>query len=410
MKNTVRIITAVILAVIMCVGSVTALAAETGDILKWNYHDYGSGSYYYYDYEYIGTVKEGENTVDPAVSDSYRTYVVFNAEKSGYYRMSSPMSFDIAKDCVDGVAYGMAERETFYDGRFYDYFYIDAGENIIGINGGYYYDEPCSFTVEYLGEEFVDIVCDEALLKDLVEGYDISVNKEDLSAVIRLYDFELVFSDITLTVEYGNISAAVNPESGDYSLSFLDYSEPVQITTCKATDIVKSMEITNLDECLSAYGYYNGEVKLANVPAAVKVTFADSSTKTYENINKTTYFGFDVEAPNGREYYSTVDTEYGKGGKIYIVVYFAWEEFARFEVSNENADICNNLGEFNGENEFRVDGAINDITNRLERAFSLDSDLPVANRLDLLSGIFGACTNAVFQIFCNFVELLEYYF
>lgn len=410
MKNTVRIITAVILAIIMCVASVTALAAEEKNILKWNYHDYGSGMYYYNDYEYIGTVKEGENAVDTTVSDSYRTYVVFNAEKSGYYRMVAPMSIDVAKDYIDGTAYGAIERETVYDGGYYDYFYIEEGENIIGIYGGYYYEEPCSFTIEYLGGELTDIVLDEALLKDLLEGCDISVNKEESSAVISVYDFELVFSEKTVEVESGNLSVTINPESGEYFLTFLDYSEPVQITTCKATDIIKSMEITNLDECLLSYGYYNGEIRLANVPEAVKVTFTDGTVKTYENKNKRSYFGFDVEAPNGREYYSTVDTEYGNDGKVYIELRFAWEEYARYEVSNENADVCDNLGEFNDENGFRIDGAINDITYRLKNALSFETDLAAADRLGLLSGIFGVCTNAVFQIFCNFVELLEYYF
>ena len=89
---------------------------------------------------------------------------------------------------------------------------------------------------------------------------------------------------------------------------------------------------------------------------------------------------------------------------------FADEEYVRHEIKTEDADICDNLGELNDNNDFRVEGAFNDIVYRLRRALSPENGLPVGDRLEYLSGIFGACTNAVFQIFCNFVEFLEYYF
>lgn len=407
MKNTVKILTAVILAAILCFGSVTAIAAETAEDLKWNDYSYESGMYYYRTYEYIGTLAEGENTIDPAECDSYRSYAVFNAEKSGYYKIETWPDTSVPETYVDGVAHG--ESENFYG----EYFYLSEGENIIGFYGIYYYDEPCEVNIKYLGDAITDIVYDENDFKDLVVSYDVHFNENyiiDGGPYVYIYgvDFEVIFSENTETFEDCTIYADVDPESGEYSLRFIDYTEPVQITTCKATDIVKSMEITNLDECLSAYSYYTGDTEPEAVPEAVKVTFTDGSTKTYENTDGDTYFGFDVEAPNGREYYSTVSIDYGSDDRIYIVIDFAWEEYARYEISQETADVCDNLEEFGEDNNGLVDKANYDAEWRLDKIFN--SDRSFDDKVVLLLGIPGLYTNALFQIFCNFVELLEYYF
>ncbi|MBQ3007050.1 MAG: hypothetical protein IJD78_05775 [Clostridia bacterium] len=412
MKNTVKIITAVILAAILCFGSVTAIAAENHGDLKWNYYDYGSGMYYYYNYEYAGELKEGENSIVVSAYDSYRTYYVFDAGKSGYYTVDTWLDCKVPTAYVDGIAYGSAESE--YTGK--TIFHLSAGENIIGCTGYYFYEDEgemtVPFNIEYLGEAITDITYAENSFTGLIEGYNFyyTQDEEEKITVAEAKDLCIKFSETEMEFDYIRVEIETDSETGETFITYLDYKEPVQLGICKATDIVKSMEITNLEECTTAYNYYTESFEPEAVPAGVKVTFTDGSSKTYENTYGDEYFSFEVDAPNGKSYYAYVCYDYGEEDKIYVTAYFADEEYVRHEIKTEDADICDNLGELNDNNDFRVAGAFNDIVYRLRRALSPENGLPVGDRLEYLSGIFGACTNAVFQIFCNFVEFLEYYF
>ncbi len=99
MKKTIRNAFAMLLALVIACGSITAFAETHGDI-EWCF---GDGDAWVY--SYAGELTVGEKTVLPPASEETFIYLILNVEESGYYKftVSSDIWFGIPESCTDGV-------------------------------------------------------------------------------------------------------------------------------------------------------------------------------------------------------------------------------------------------------------------------------------------------------------------
>ncbi|MBQ2973665.1 MAG: hypothetical protein IJE19_04865 [Clostridia bacterium] len=424
MKKIMKKLTAVMLAAMICLAAVPAFAADSEETVYWYYDDNDSWAT---SYTCIGEVAEGENTIEYGfenhIEDDYYipeqyVYLTFEAEKSGYYLFKTDFaSYNIdvpEKYGEDNKVYGYADCENAYDDDYdYMYYYLPAGENIIGLEWWTYYSEQYSFDIEYLGDAVNDIIYDESALEDLMEGTDIYVYSDEKSASLYNLDYEVVFSEKTVKFEEESLYCDIDPETGEYSLTFLDYSEKADITTIKPEDIVKNVEVVNPDECLAGIEYYDGSVDAVGMLSLeeIKVTFADGTVEIYEVDEDGQAV---IELQNGRTYYAGVyydDWYYWNyetdSYEWAMVTYFESKEYSASKLNTTEADFNSNMDRMMDNNKQWFDSATCDAENRINMALS--SDTSFTKKLELLSAIPFLYTNALYQAFCNFVELAEYY-
>lgn len=424
MKKIMKKLTAVMLAAMICLAAVPAFAADSAETVYWYYDDDDSWAT---SYTYIGEVTEGENTVEydfenHIEDDDYDiyhyVYLAFEAEKSGYYLFKTDFaSYNVEvpeKYGEDNKVYGYADCENAYgDDYDYIYYYLPEGKNIIGLEWWTYNSEQYSFDIEYLGDAVNDIIYEEAALKDLLLYSEITVDYDDNYAKLNNFDYEVVFSEKTVKFEEESLECDIDPETGEYSLTFFDYSEKADITIIKPEDIVKNVEVVNLDECLTGIEYYDGSVDVVGMEnfKEIKVTFADGTVDIYE-VNEDGQAA--IELPNGRTYYAGAyyndwyywDSETGEY-EWALITYFESKEYSANKLNTTEADFNSNMDRMMENNKQWFDSATCDAENRINMALS--SDTSFTKKLELLSAIPFLYTNALYQAFCNFVELAEYY-
>ncbi len=423
MKKIMKTLTAVILALTLCFACVPAFAEDAAKNVYWYYKESSTSSD---TYTHIGDVKVGENTVEYDFEYNYDEpyqrpllYVAFEAPVGGYYMIGIDADSWISSTMLvpekygdDGKVYGYAACEKM-DGECKYFYRLPAGKNVIGIDAVMLSSGCANLNIEYLGDAVNDIVCNETMFTDMIEDYDIDIYSNNI-ARLCYFNYEVVFSEKTVKFEENDLYCDIDPETGEYSLTFLDYSERADITTVKHKDIVKDVEVVNPDECLAGVEYYDGTIDETGSEylKEVKVTFADGTVKIYEldEHNSAT-----IRLPNGREaYVSAYYTEHWSYEDDILALYemklvtqFAGNDYREYSINTEAADFNSNMDRMMENNKQWFDGATCDAENRINMALS--SDTSFTRKLELLSAIPFLYTNALYQAFCNFVEFAEYY-
>ncbi|MBQ8015841.1 MAG: hypothetical protein IJ264_06635 [Clostridia bacterium] len=209
MKTAFRKILCAALALIMAFASVPAFAAEIGDNVKWVFYD-PDDKIYLRDFYYAGTVQEGKNKLVYNVGDTGRQYYEFEAEKTGYYLLSTP-----------GVAayFGQPDSEGKINRIDTPWEYIESNDNCT------------EYTLIYLtkdvytvGIEFWDTTKEENLTIEFLssEIVDLEYNQSD-------FDSRIINDDIYITEfkngftyniysEHTNITFSGGKKLVDYSV------------------------------------------------------------------------------------------------------------------------------------------------------------------------------------------------
>lgn len=341
MKRNLRAIIAAMLAAVMAFSGLTAFAAvDTSAKLEWDFYD----EIYYYDF--AGELTEGENKIDNSISDY--VYYTFDVQTSGYYILYYNFEnlnawIGVPEKYENGKAYDEAGR-IYYSPENCDGFicYFEKGEQILALDL-YYTDENSVLNIEFFGEDVAEIKVDY----DLIYNYD-----------IYTYEWE---GDICFDINCESVITFTSGKSITYYISGICDSEIVKgentlaaelcgkeydfdVNVYYITDIVESVELSNVEDYLEVTEYYNGTETPSPFGETLTVTFKDGTTDTVI-LDADDH----LTLPNGRNVWCYTDYEYtddGMGFKIYV----AGTEVDSFECKVVPASIKENIDAMNSSN------------------------------------------------------------
>ena len=288
MKNTVRRIIAMAIALVMVFGSVPAFATEIGDTVLWDegYAD----SRFYDEYRYGGKLTEGENHLTSFLIEegSYYYYYEFDAEKSGYYLISNEARYGEFGD--DGILYNACfpmEWGVETNGGYYDIVYLEKGTAIIGVSFTDYefVYENADIEIRYLDDEITDIIFDETIVENLIINENITFHGNSFE--ISDTDYTVVFSNGEKieadceTLVFTMKSEPVNGVNTVYA-TFAGYEKAIESTMYYVDYFVESVELSNVDYYLDAYEFYNGRYSFIDYNGEeITVNYTDGTSETF---------------------------------------------------------------------------------------------------------------------------------
>ncbi len=338
MKKTIRNAFAMLLALVIACGGVTAFAQTPGDI-EWYFGDDEP-----WIYSYAGTLEVGEETVLPPVSEEKSVYLTVDIEESGYYKITvdSDIWYGIPDDCADGKYEDTMDSIAYMDSACPRYYYLEAGETIVGFD--LYGDRGVTVKAEYVGD-ITAIEFDRSILENIILGYGI-VEWDDGTYEIEAENVTIKFSlgeeyvyewtTITIHTENGLVKGENDVEIGFWGT---EYREKAVVSVIEITDIIESVEVTNLKNYAVVTTYYDGSVY---APAfgfeTLTVTYTDGTTEIIED------FGGYAELENC-QYNVRIDYE-EMGGEWFVYVRIAGQNMQQEKCSVERATLSENLKEY----------------------------------------------------------------
>ena len=346
MKKTFRAIVAALLAAVMALGCVSAFAAEPADEIFWDYYGWEQN------YSYAGTLTAGENKFTMP-EDSYYCYCVFNAPESGFYSIGftdyvfdgwigTPEAFE------NGVAYNEAEYFRYRtENNFYrPVFRFEKGENIIGFDCNTAITDK-TLSIAYEGDKIESVAVDGTLLLDRdIYGYG---------------EFCEIYADAVLTFSSGNkmplnyleAMTKTDIKSGKNTVKALFFGEEfsVDIDVYLITDVIKSVEIHNVEEYLDAKVYYDGFNGYIPAEETITFTFSDGTEKSMifnsEHDNS-------VTLPDGTKIYYYLESA-EENGEVFLNVMFSGTVLKSYYCNEEKATANENFSNLasNGQRLFK---------------------------------------------------------
>ena len=346
MKKTLRAIVAALLAAIMALGCTSAFAAESDEKLFWNYYDWE----YYYDY--AGEMNLGENSF-ASPDGSYNCYYIFNADKEGYYTLgftnyNEPTWIGIPESVEDGTAYN--EAEYIYsennNGIKRLTFKLNEGETIIGFD----FDEEITnetFEIVYEGDKIESVSIDNKLLlnRDIY-------NHEEFCEIYA--DTNITFSSgSVIKTDYieGTISKDVDKGQNTVSVCLLDETFELTVDVYLITDVVESVEITNIEDYLNAKINYDGYDAYYPINETFTFTMTDGSTQSFVYSD---YEQNSITLPDGTETYVYLTTE-NIDGEIILNVMIADAVIKSYNYNTNKASANENFSILAGNIKYFTD-------------------------------------------------------
>lgn len=338
MKKTLRNAIAMLLALVIACGSVTAFAQTPGDI-EWYF---GDGEPWIY--SCAGELTVGEDAVLPPVSEEKNLYLTLKIEESGYYKITvdSDIWFGIPVDCVDGAYEGAMDSMAYIDTVSPRYYYLEAGETVIGFD--LYEDKGITVRADYVGD-ITDIEVDESRFENLLLGYNLYEGDEG-AYIIDVDVAEVSFSSgDELTLAWASVyvyaeNGLVKGENAvEIGLWGIPYREEATVSVIEITDIIESVEFSGLEKYSYLTEYYNGSIYAPRMEGeTVTVTYTDGTTETLNDFSGYAYLercGYPVETV-----YEEVD------GEWIIAVCVAGRNMLEEECVFESATLAENLLEY----------------------------------------------------------------
>ncbi len=407
MKNIFKRFLAVVLVFAMLLGCMTASFAA-GETIEWNLYGVDEEDEYWITYPWLGELSSGETKAGKDITDYDDIESVtygFTAESDGFYRFTlGDLTYFynnviyFSEKIVDGKAYGMITDWEFYqigDDKIDFYVYLPAGETAILLQC----QEELTISFEYLGK-ITDIVYDEESLTGLL-GSDFC-SELDYSYG---YGFKgEVFFDSGNSMKLEGLSFDFDKRlvKGENQVTFdlFGFEKEVTLIAVEHRDIITKLEAINLEDDLFVTEHYNGDLSVNDVgEAELKITYADGREEIVD---------FDegyavITLPNGRTYSIGVDFN---RETLEAELYFEYELYETYDFEVKTASFEENMAELGRENAEWLAQAETDMNWRLDHFETAGS---LSEKVSLIFWIPFLYTNAFFQIFCNVVELVEYY-
>lgn len=312
MRKTIKTTVAMLLAIIIACGSMTAFAAMPSEI-SWEF-EWHDGIFYY---SYGGELAVDETVTVEAVENE-RVYYELEVENDGYYKLSSTYNstdfYRIAEKYENGSCYG--ELAYVSQGEFItdEYFYLEAGTHIVGTI--FYGNESEEITVEYLGDierfEFKDGAFDS-----LAQGKNLYIYTNDEGEIENRFEYtdglKVVFTngeEIVIDFVWLDIITEEKLEHGEYDVEIALYGFPYKeartINVVDVTKVISKVEMTNIDAYTTIKYYYDYSLDYPYPEnETVTVTYTDGTVEVVENFDGSAYlekYGLWVESYIGYDY------------------------------------------------------------------------------------------------------------
>lgn len=336
MKKTIRNAFAMLLALVIACGGLTAFAETPGDI-EWLL-----GMTDFCTYSYAGELTVGEESDLPPVSELKFVYLTMDLEKSGYYKISvdSDCWYGIPQAYDNGI-YEAALPQISWEDNNSSYYYLEAGENIVGFD--LYEDRSVTVKAEYVGDE-ISVDFDRNELKDRVMDYNI-YKRDEGSYIIDVESVTFRFSNgYETVVSWASISVYSENElvKGDNAVEIgiegIPYREKAVVSIIEITDIIESVEVSDLEDYAYLTKYYNGNFYAPQMyDETVTVTYTDGTVETLTDFDGYGYLenGYPVDI-----YYE------GEDGEWVVIVCVANQTVTQMNCEIADATSSENFTEY----------------------------------------------------------------
>ena len=348
MKKTIRAIIAALLAALMAIGCTSAFAAEHDSQLLWDFYGWE------YRYDYAGELRLGENTVTVPDNSNY-LYYVFDAEESGFYTIGfTDYAFDgwigTPEFAEDGTAFN--EAENLYHKTESNFpritFRFEKGENIIGIDFNNIIKDK-TLEIVYEGNKIESVAIDGSLLLNR----DIYNNGE----LCEIYADTIVTftsgTSITLSYLEGLVTRDVKKGKNTVSFTLLGESRELTVDVYLPTDVIETVEISNIEDYLNTKVYYDGYEGYYPANETFTITFKDGTVQRFVFNEENDCC---VTMPDGTKAYVYLDTE-KEDDEIILNVMIADCVIRTYECSEAKASSDENLANLLGNAKYKFNRA-----------------------------------------------------
>lgn len=330
MKKTIKTAVAMLLALIMACGSMTAFASSSADI-EWNFYEDETNTVY----SYAGEIEVDADAIDLDYSEENDyMYYTFEAEEDGYYfvKTNGYCWSGIPEKFENGVYLDVKEYTYAYDYEAKIY-YLEAGEHIIGFD--MYEEADEEVAIEFLGDiinfDVEEDIFDNLIMNNTVFESDeesdsdywvdvdtLTVEFESGKDIVQNYATILIFTDDELT------KGEYEVEIGIYGIP---YRQKMTINVADVRDIITKVELEDVELYTDLAYYYNSECYNSSKGTEdLIVTYSDGTTEVVEdfdswcwldsNIEVNSYYDMDengnwcfIIEVAGVQYYNEVCTE-----------------------------------------------------------------------------------------------------
>lgn len=347
MKRTLKTSLALMLAAVTALGCISAFAAEESTELRWDYY----GTEYIYDI--AGEITTGTNILT-IPDNSYNFCYEFNVEESGYYTIGfSDYSFDgwmgvpqetdgfTAKDEADHLFCSGYDKPSKYTYK------LNEGKTYICFDA-YTLFENESFEVIYQGKSIESIEFKGSLL---------------LNRDIYFYDDTCeIYADAVVTFSSGNTTTfsylyAEAPDGykeGTSTVKYTCFDEniDIEIDVMLITEIIKDVEISDIEDYLNTKVYYDGYEGYLPMGETLTFTFNDGSKaeSVFESYNDNY-----ITLPDGSEIYYHIYTGSDYDGNITLYVESAGTDIKAYDCKETKATFDENLVNLITNEKYNID-------------------------------------------------------
>ncbi len=413
MKKTLKKTISAVLVLVMSLTMFTVAFArdETEGAIEWDGRLYANA----------GELKQGSNQLEnygvkgsgisyDATSDGINLFFSFNAEKTGYYVITTHdenalFDVNVAEQFDGEKAFGIKERvgDVSSEGVCRFLYYLNEGKNIMGDT--YWFNDEvgdATINIEYYGDKISNLVIDENQLKDFVIGADLKYNDlEDLTSDIRLDATVLFSSGKELKLKNGYFECRFNSElaEGENKITLLlpEHTENLIITAYPIDHYIES--ITSHEKPV-VYIDYNYNSNYISKDRDITVKFTNGKTETmsiYENV-----------VIGGREY-AIKEKEGCKDGNTTVSLSIAGKTYLEEVCEVERYGFKENLDKLNHSIHYDVAYEITNFKCYFSKMFSFGGCNTNETRYDSMVKAVEAAGNIVSMVVMRVLTFVSYY-
>ena len=145
----------------------------------------------------------------------------------------------------------------------------------------------------------------------------------------------------SITVNYlsGSLTSEIKSGKNQLKTSFFGNEFSIDIDVYFITDVIKSVEICNVEEYLNATVYYDRIEACIPIEETIIFTFSDGTEKSVTFNSEQDNF---ITLPNGTEIFYYLETS-AENGEAFLNVMFTSTVLRSYECTEENATVNDNI-------------------------------------------------------------------
>lgn len=414
MKKTVRAAVAILLAAVMMFGMSSVAFAAYDSSAKVEWTNLFGDDYDFYFSELVLT--EGENAVSFTDSGIDITNIdeeeirginavcyEFEAEKSGYYLMSSDYDtvYSVAESYGGTTANGCREYVEYGEEPYNNIFYIEEGTNLVGITFAFEsYIILDVVNIEFLGSEIKSYSLSEEKLDDYIIG--MNVWEDNSGEIAMATDCEVTFAPekkhtMNDVVLMGTCSATPKEGKSKATVELFGIEKEVEFTAYYLETLIKSAEITNLNKHTVFSNDYKGARHYDDASGETITVKFNDGTEYSALLNESIA---EIVLPNGVSVTAYAGLTLNDDGSYDFIISVGDIILARYGVTEEDKSFFENIGTLTDDNFEALRKSAEDFFVGIQY---LGSDS------EFMMQCFGMIFDDFAQTFVNFISFIKYY-